>query len=537
MTASSYDVLVIGTGIAGVSAALRLAEDKQRRIAVITRAMAPEDSNSNQAQGGVVGRGDDDTAEQLMADIERAGDGLCHRPAVEVIAQHGPRMLDETFSLPEVFATDSTGALAFGLEAAHSRRRVLHAADTTGRAIMRILLQRLARRKNVDVLCGHTAIDLITFPHHARDDRKVYAPRRCLGAYAFVQQTRRVTRIVAPVTVLASGGLGQIFLNTSNPVGARGDGLAMAHRAGARIVNAEFVQFHPTILAVPGAQNFLISEAVRGEGGKLLSAKGEPFMERYAPRWKDLAPRDVVSRAIYWQMLESGASHVLLDIASHLPPTVIKNRFPKIFEVCAAHGLDISKVPIPVVPGAHYSCGGVLVDLWGRSSLPGLYAVGEVSCTGVHGANRLASTSLLEGLVWGTRAAHDIRARDDAPSMAVDDIAPWDDSGLLYEPDPALIRGDLQTVRNIMWHYVGLVRNGHRLDRALRELRHLRHEVEDFYRKTKLSDGLIGLRNAVQAGLIVAQAARQNPVSRGCHFREDARAPAGAGGGAPDSAA
>jgi L-aspartate oxidase len=309
-------------------------------------------------------------------------------------------------------------------------------------------------------------------------------------------------------------------------VGARGDGLAMASRAGARIINAEYVQFHPTALAVPGAEGFLISEAVRGEGGILLTPDGKPFMAQYAPEWKDLAPRDVVARAIHQEMTEHAYTYVLLDIASHMDAAALRERFPNIYATCLKAGIDITRESIPVVPAAHYFCGGVQVDEWGQSNIANLYAVGEVSCTGLHGANRLASTSLLEGLVWGNRAGESIvrRPNPPAPFPAGEGgaaIPAWDESGLTDDRDPALIQGDMQTIQNIMWHYVGLVRSGDRLSRAIRELRHLQNEIETFYRATKLSDGLIGLRNAVEAALIVAQSAQHNRQSRGCHYRVD----------------
>jgi L-aspartate oxidase len=299
----------------------------------------------------------------------------------------------------------------------------------------------------------------------------------------------------------------------------------MAHRAGARIVNAEYVQFHTTALHVPGAEGTLISEAVRGEGGVLLTPDGRAFMGDYAPEWKDLAPRDVVARAIHHEMETNGYSHVMLDIASHLPAETIRKRFPYIYAECLKVGFDITREPVPVVPAAHYFCGGVLVDEWGRASIDNLFAIGEISCTGVHGANRLASTSLLEGLVWGDRAARQIQKVIDETAgrtrTSFDDVPPWDESDLTAEPDPALIHGDMQNIQNIMWHYVGLVRNADRLSRAIRELRHLWNEIETFYRSTKLSDGLVGLRNAVEVALIIAQAAQHNRQSRGCHYRSD----------------
>lgn len=520
------DTLIIGCGIAGATAALRLAQDRTRQITLLTRADVPLESSSRYAQGGIVGQGEDDGPDILVEDVLAAGAGLCHRPAVELLAEAGPRLLREVVieQAGLAFDHDADGRLLYGLEGAHSRKRILHVGDATGEAIMRALLRRVAEQPNIQLLTRRTAVDLITFPHHALDPLTVYAEPRCLGAYVFNPETNRVETWLAAHTLLATGGLGQIYLNTSNPPGARGDGLAMAYRAGARIANAEYVQFHPTTLQLPGADHFLISEAVRGEGGILLTPDGEPFMTRYAPEWKDLAPRDVVARAIHHEMIEQGYPHVLLDIASHRPADYLRQRFPQIYARCLKYGLDITHNPIPVVPAAHYFCGGVLVDEWARSSLAGLYAAGEVACTGVHGANRLASTSLLEGLVWGDRAAQHIQAHPAQP-LAEAQVPPWNDSGLIYASDPALIQGDLRTIRNLMWHYVGLVRQDYLLNRAIRQLRDLWLTIEDFYRKTRLTDGLIGLRNSVQAAIIIAHAARHNPVSRGCHYREDQRVP------------
>ncbi len=519
------DTLIIGCGIAGATAALALSRDRERRIVVITAEDDPAESNSSYAQGGVVGTGEDDTPELFAEDVSRAGAGLSYPPAVQVLAEEGPRRLHDIVveQAGLQFDRDDHGRPILGLEAAHSRRRILHVGDTTGRAIMEALLAILSRQPNVEMLTAHTAVDLLTFPHHAVDPLAVYGARACHGAYVFHGETGKIEPVLASRTILATGGLGQIYLNTSNPAGARGDGLAMAYRAGARIANAEYVQFHPTTLHMPGTTKFLISEAVRGEGGVLLTPRGEPFMERYASKWKDLAPRDVVARAIHWQMLANGEPYVLLDIASHASPEHIRERFPHIHARCLEHNIDMTAQPVPVIPAAHYACGGVLVDLNGRSSIPGLYTVGEVACTGVHGANRLASTSLLEGLVWGARTAEAIAGEKSRPPVAESTVPEWDDSGLTHDADPALIQGDLQSVRNLMWHYVGLVRSAHRLDRAIRELRHLWLEVEDFYRKARLSEGLIGLRNSVQAALIVARAAMHNPTSRGCHYREDSR--------------
>jgi L-aspartate oxidase len=367
-----------------------------------------------------------------------AGAGLSYPPAVQLLSERGPALIEEILigeaGLP--FDRDTAGQPVFGLEAAHSTRRILHVADGTGQAIMRAMLARLATLPNVTLLTGSTVVELITFPHHSRELLDVYRPLACHGAYVFDQAARHVQPILAGHTILATGGLGQIFLNTTNPPGARGDGLAMAYRAGARIVNAEFIQFHPTALHSPGITKFLISEAVRGEGGVLLTPDGRPFMERYAPEWKDLAPRDVVARAIFNEMLEHGYPYVLLDVASRRPAAYLRERFPGIYGHCLQQNLDITQQPIPVVPAAHYFCGGVLVDLAGRSTIPGLYAVGEVTCTGVHGANRLASTSLLEGLVWGDQAAQDIRQQPAAAPLPDSAVPAWDDSGWWAKPTP-----------------------------------------------------------------------------------------------------
>jgi L-aspartate oxidase len=521
------EVLIIGCGIAGATTALRLARDPRRRITVITRADDPHESNSSYAQGGIVARGPDDSVELCVADILAAGAGASSPQAAHILAEEGPPLLQQILieAAGAPFDRNAEGDLLWGQEAAHSRRRILHVGDGTGAAIMRELIAALRRCPNVTLLPHTTTVDLITFPHHSRDPLDAYRPISCHGAYIFDREERTVHRYVAAATVLATGGLGRIYRNTTNPPGARGDGLALAHRAGARIINAEYIQFHPTALAVPGAEGFLISEAVRGEGGVLLSPDGRPFMAKYSPDWKDLAPRDVVARAIHDEMEAHGYSHVLLDLASHMPAAEIPGRFPNIYARCLEAGIDITQEPIPVVPAAHYSCGGVWVDEWGRASIQNLYAVGEVSCTGLHGANRLASTSLLEGLVWGHRAAQHIEERlSRGPAPVIpgrEDVPPWDESGLTADADPALIQGDMQVIQNIMWHYVGLVRSADRLSRAIRELRHLWNEIETFYRTTKLSDGLIGLRNAVEVALIVAQAARHNRQSRGCHYRSD----------------
>lgn len=520
------DVLVIGSGIAGAAAALKLAQNPKRSVILITRGSDPHESNTRWAQGGIVHRGPDDSAELLVKDIIEAGAGASLPEAAQMLAEEGPDRLEEVLIRVAgiEFDRDADGELSYGREGAHSVRRILHVGDGTGNAIIQGLIRAVKSKSNIEFLENATAVDLITYPHHSRDPLDTYQPIACYGAYVFDRNGRAVHRTLSGATILATGGVGRLYLNTTNPFGSRGDGLAMAHRAGAHIINAEYVQFHPTTLAVPGAEGFLISEAVRGEGGVLLTPDGEPFMEKFSPEWKDLAPRDVVSRAIHSTLEAQEYSHVLLDIGSHMPADKVPRRFPNIYAECLRVGIDITSEPIPVVPAAHYFCGGVKVDLWGSSSIKNLYAIGEVSCTGLHGANRLASTSLLEGLVWGFRAAENIEKtfeRSTPRILTRAEAPPWDESGLIQENDPALIQGDVQTIQNIMWHYVGLIRSGDRLSRAIRELRHMQNEIETFYRTTKLSDGLIGLRNIVESALIIARAARHNRQSRGCHYRVD----------------
>ncbi|RME85407.1 MAG: L-aspartate oxidase [Caldilineae bacterium] len=516
------DVLVLGSGIAGCTAALVLA-DAGVAVTLVTRSRQPHESNTYYAQGGIIYRARDDSPDKLAEDIMRAGAGHCNPRAVRILAEQGPilfrRILQERVQVP--FDRDESGELSLVREGGHSLARIAHAADATGKAIEVALIRTVSQHPNIRLLAGHTAVDLLTPSHHARNRLAVYEPRSVVGAYLFEQDHDRVRRCLARCTVLATGGLGQIFLRTTNPEGARGDGIAMANRIGARIINAEFIQFHPTTFHLPHAPHFLISEAVRGAGARLVHANGEPFMQKYDPEWKDLAPRDIVARSIHTEMLERGVQNVYLDLASYIPRETIFEHFPTIYRHCKAYDIDITRDLVPVVPAAHYSCGGVWVDEWGRTTVDRLYAIGEVSCTGVHGANRLASTSLLEGLVWGVRAAEDILAR--LPGLSLhdpDDIPPWHDDGQ-FAPDPALIAQDMSSIQHIMWNYVGLVRTTHRLKRARAELRHLETEIEDFYRVARLSDALIGLRNAVRTAIVVTIAAWRNRQSMGTHYRLD----------------
>jgi L-aspartate oxidase len=515
------DALILGCGIAGGTAALELA-DAGLDVVIVTRAEDPTESNTYWAQGGIIFRGEGDTPEQLTQDVLHAGAGICREQAVELLALTGPDLVQSVLidRLRVPFDRRPDGSLSLGREGGHSLPRIVHATDATGRAIEDALIAELRRHPHVRFLTGHTAVDLLTPAHHGRDRRAVYDPVSCVGAYVLDQATSEVTRCFARATILATGGLGQLYLRTTNPAGARGDGLAMAYRAGARVINTEYVQFHPTAFYHRNAPCFLITEAVRGAGARLVDEQRRPFMERYDAEWKDLAPRDVVSRSIHAEMLARGVKNVYLDLASYIPAERIRAEFPEMLRSCLEYGIDITRDLLPVVPAAHYSCGGVWVDENGRSTLDRLYAIGEVSCTGVHGANRLASTSLLEGLVWGHRSARDIAASlEPRGATLFDDIPPWEPTGA-DAPDPALVAQDVTSIKHIMWNYVGLVRTSRRLARAISDLRNLEVEIERFYRAAALSDELIGLRNAIRVALIVTLAAWENRESRGCHYRE-----------------
>jgi L-aspartate oxidase len=512
------DVLVIGCGIAGSSAALEAAKHGLRVI-VLSRNPNPLETNSFYAQGGIVTFGPDDDPALLREDIIRTGDGISNPAAVEILVREcGPlvqRILIEELKVP--FSRSASDALDYAKEAGHSRRRILHVEDATGRTIEERFLDALRLRPNITLLPGHTAVDLLTVPHHSRDAIDYYQPPCCVGAYVLENATGIVKSVFAARTVLATGGCGSVFLHTTNPADAIGAGYAMAHRAGARIVNMEYIQFHPTTLFHRDAANFLISESVRGEGARLKTLDGETFMERYSDQ-ADLAPRDEVSRAIYEEMINANASHVLLDLASYATVDIAA-RFPTIYRTCLRFGIDITRDPIPVVPAAHFCCGGVLVDGWGATSLEGLYAVGEAACTGLHGANRLASTSLLEGLIWGTRAGRRIAKRPGADIATFKEkVHEWYYPKVEEAVDPALVRQDWLTIRSTMWNYAGIIRTAKRLERAKADLEYLRHRIEKFYREAGMSVSMVGLKQGIQVALMITHAALANPVSLGAHF-------------------
>lgn len=521
------DLLIIGSGIAGCAAALAAA-DAGLEVMLITRAPEAADSTATSwAQGGIIYRGEGDSSELLADDVFRAGGGIGFMPAIEQLARLGPRYVEEVLLGRLNVPFDRTAAQELDIteEGAHSVRRIIHVEDLTGRAIELGFVTELKRLPNVRFVTGATVLDLLTLSHHSLNPADVYSEPTCVGAIVLMQETGRVEMVTARETVLATGGLGQLFLHTTNPRGARGDGIAMAYRAGARLLNLEYVQFHPTALyttnggsAAGEVASFLISESLRGEGAVLKRRDGAEFMDKYHARGS-LAPRDVVARAIHTEMLENKEPHVVLDI-THKDAGWIRHRFPHIHRECLRAGIDITTQPIPVVPAAHYSCGGVAVDLEGRTSIHRLRAVGEVSCTGVHGANRLASTSLLEGLVWGIQAGRGAtRHIREGGAGYFPEIAPW-----RYEnesSDPALLLQDWNTIKYTMWNYVGLVRTTKRMKRARAILRELQTEIEYFYERARLTDEIIGLRNGAQAALAVLFAALENRSSHGAHFRVD----------------
>ncbi len=513
----SCDILVIGSGIAGLSAAITAAE-YGLDVIVVTKGSI-EESNTYYAQGGIVSMGQDDSPELLIKDIIDAGDGISNLSAVNIIASEGPVLVKE-FLIDKIgvcFSRTENTEYEYAREASHSKRRILHCMDSTGKYIEEGLIKYVNKLKNVRMFANYTAIDLLTIPHHSTNPVSLYLEPECIGAYILNNTSEQVERIFSPYTILATGGPAGIYLHTTNPPGSTGEGIAMAHRAGARIINMEYIQFHPTTLFHKDADGFLISEAVRGEGARLKTRSGETFMENHSPLG-ELAPRDEVTRAIYEEMIKRGDSYVYLDIASYAKID-IKKRFPTIYERCLSLDIDMLKGPIPVVPAAHYGCGGVLVDNDGKTSLKKLYAAGEVTATGIHGANRLASTSLLEGLVWGIKSARHIANNFyNSKPYKESEIPPWQFPAREQEADPALVQQDWVSIRSTMWNYVGIIRTVKRLERAIADLGYLKNRIDDFYRRAHLEPMVINLRNGIRTALIIAEAAFTNRSSRGAHF-------------------
>lgn len=514
--------LIIGTGIAGLSAAAALADQGVDTVLITS---APEITTSNTlfAQGGIIYESLSRDSNRLVGDILEAGCYANYRPAVDLLASQGPelvrRVLIDKVGVP--FDRVVTGEFDLTREGGHSEPRIIHRNDESGKSIEEHLAAYCAGKRNLRILPSTTAVNLLMTSVHDREISGRHEAARCFGAFVFDSRINEVFPVFAAHTIIATGGLGQIYFHNTNSKYARGDGIALARRAGCRLENLEYVQFHPTTFFHEKSRRFLISEALRGEGAVLVNQQGERFLPRYlsshpAP---ELAPRDRVAKAIHEEMLSSGAACVYLDI-SHKPTQWVRERFPFIHRSCLNYGVDITREPIPVVPGAHYLCGGIWSDLEGRTTVPNLWAVGEVANTGLHGANRLASTSLLEGLVWGTRAAEAIsRGLNETKLPIFPTIDPWKSETATV--DPAFLSQDWLTLKQTMWNYVGLIKTEARLNRARGILTELKNGIDTFYQKAALSDALIGLRHAALTAMLVVEACGRNRKSLGCYNRED----------------
>ncbi|MBN1571855.1 MAG: L-aspartate oxidase [Deltaproteobacteria bacterium] len=512
-----YDYLVVGSGIAGLSFALKASESG--RVAVITK-KEDKESNTNYAQGGIASVMNKlDSFEYHIKDTLKCGAGICHADVVEMVVKGGPDMIRELVELGANFSmTDGDGAPAFdlGMEGGHSQRRIVHAKDLTGAEIERALIERVRENENIDIFENHIAVNLIT---DRTMSKAPVIPKRVWGAYVLDTDEGNVSTFLGRITYLASGGAGKVYLYTSNPDIASGDGIAMAYRAGAEVGNLEFVQFHPTCLYHPDAKSFLISEAVRGEGAILRLANGEPFMKKYS-EMKDLAPRDIVARSIDSELKRSGDDCVFLDI-THREASFIRERFPNIYGKCLQFGIDITTSPIPVVPAAHYMCGGVVVDKNGKSSVEGLYCGGEVTMTGLHGANRLASNSLLEAVVYADRGAR--RAAEEIKALKIKppEAPPWDPKDAVDSDEEVVITQNWEEVRRFMWNYVGIVRSDKRLERAMRRSNALHREITDYYWNFTITSDLIELRNIALLAYLIIRSAMSRKESRGLHYNID----------------
>ena len=508
---STLPVVIVGAGLAGLTVALHLAE--QRPVVVLAKRNLNEGATA-WAQGGIVGvLGTDDSIDSHVRDTQDAGAGLVDEHTARFIAEHSAGAIEWLVARGVPFSPDPTGPLGLHLtrEGGHAVRRIAHAADATGKAIHDVLLKEVARHPNIRLLERWMAVDVITSRHLKRDE-----PPRCYGVYALDIDKQRVETLPASAVVMATGGAGKVYRYTTNPDTSTGDGIAMAWRAGARVGNMEFIQFHPTCLYHPQERSFLITEALRGEGVKLLLPDGTRFMPAHDERG-ELAPRDIVARAIDFEMKKHGVDNVLLD-ATHLGADFLKEHFPTIYARCLALGIDITRQPIPVVPAAHYTCGGVVTDLHGRSDVPGLYAVGETTYTGLHGANRLASNSLLECVVLGKTCADHILSQPIGLQPAP---PPWDESKVENADEQVVISHNWDELRLLMWNYVGIVRTTKRLERALHRIHLLRSEIDDYYANFRVTRDLLELRNLVDCAELIVRSALMRHESRGLHYSRD----------------
>ncbi len=501
------DYLVIGSGIAGLYFALEASE--HGTVTIVTKKKS-DDTNTNLAQGGIAAvMGDDDSLEEHVADTLKVGEGLCKRDVVEGVVEEGPAHVRKLAQLGVDFARNASGDFDLGREGGHNKRRVAHYQDATGHAIQMALLDAVAKNDKITLLENHIAVDLLSMEKYGGEPA-------CFGAYVLNNDTSEIFSIIARATVLASGGAGKVYIYTSNPDVATGDGMAMAYRIGAQVSNMEFVQFHPTVLYHPHAKSFLISETLRGEGGILRLGDGAKFMDEYH-ELSSLGPRDVVARAIDNELKKSGADSVFLDM-THLDEHFVRERFPTIAKRCSALGLDIAKDPIPVVPAAHYQCGGVVCDKSGQTTIRNLFAIGETSSTGLHGACRLASNSLLEGVVYGARAAKAVR---DCELVRPGQVAPWQTGKATDSNDAIVVALNWEEVRRFMWSYVGIVRSDKRLQRATRRIELLRQEIGEYYWDFKVTSDIIELRNLALVAHLIVESAKRRKESRGLHYTLD----------------
>jgi len=527
MTSIKTDFLIIGSGIAGLTFALKTA--KFGDVALITK-KGIMDSNTSQAQGGIASVfGKLDSFDLHIQDTLASGDGLCNRDVVEMVVKNGPDRIRELIDLGVHFNLKSDPAsfpessgfepdLDLGREGGHSQKRIVHAHDMTGKEVESVLVEHVRNNPRIQLFENHIAIDLITISTRMKRGQITTTHEDyCCGAYVLDRTTNQVKTFCAKITLLATGGAGKVYLYTSNPDIATGDGIAMAYRAGATVANLEFVQFHPTCLYHPEAKNFLISEALRGEGAVLLDASGKPFMEKYDVQ-KDLACRDVVARAIDTELKKSGSDSVFLDI-SHKNSDFIKERFPNLYKKCLSFGFDMTKEPLPVVPAAHYMCGGVATDIQGKTDLHRLYAVGETACTGLHGANRLASNSLIEALVYSHIAAQQAQKDIDTLDFSLTPDPPsWDEVGTTDSDEVIMVSQNWDEIRRFMWNFVGIVRSNKRLERAKRRIEIIQQEIREYYWDFKVSADLIELRNIAMVAELIIRCARHRKESRGLHY-------------------